>query len=265
MIIFLRLPIVFAAYQETAVNQANQDVAAANAAIDADPDAQAMVRNAMQADNFGKTGWAHKIFGGVVGTAAAVAGIAGGVATMGIGGLMVAAMSATGPLVAKGISSLLAALTESIWSVGIIYAWYLAIVVYLLRTLIALFLIPVTAVMIPMGRWGQGKLEILFGKILQIFLTPMVMTGLFVIVSLIHSLWQGPISAMMMPLIDYQSSQSSGEILLLLIFHIIIPLALVSGLLGTFLHAPKYISQSIGTQVFHSHSGQEGKRMPVVG
>lgn len=110
----------------------------------------------------------------------------GGVVTGGVGmalaalgspgvGLLLTALGGVASLGSDAVLALAGSLSDLVFATTMMFAWYTAIIVLLIRIMIYGFIGTLAGITVPMGRWGQEKVIGYLGNVLGMMLTPFVM------------------------------------------------------------------------------------------
>jgi hypothetical protein len=139
------------------------------------------------------------------------------------------------------------------------FAWYTAIIVLLIRIMIYGFIGTLAGITVPMGRWGQEKVIGYLGNVLGMMLTPFVMGVAFFAALAARVIYMAVLPVMLKTLELMGMSQAFTSMVIAFCgpFFVIVPCAAV------IYKTPSYLSGIIG-HLFTAQTGIESRlRAPL--
>ncbi len=223
------------------------------------PDAQALARE-IQWSKIGQV---------VLGAILTVASVALGVGTVGVALAPALGMAGAGlSMVAFGVAQdqlllmLRDALAEPVFNVVLTFAWYAALCVLVVRTMLYGFLGTCIAILVPMGTWGQQKIVAFFSNLIAFILTPFVM-GIGWFVGLAVRALYLVISTMLIAIVEVVAAKGMLGFLAVLLACMTMPFFFIMPIAYLFFRVPTYLSHIVG-QVFTAGMGvAERMRAPL--
>ena len=252
---FVCVPVMISGFIDSAREQVNDVYEEAEAAAFQDMSYQARISAIFKKSVDGVVESVGGVVTGGVGMALAALG------SPGIG-LVLTALGGVASLGSDTVLSLAGALSDLVFATTMMFAWYTAVIVLLIRVLIYGFVGTLAGITIPMGRWGQEKAAGYAGNILGMMLTPFVMGVAFFTALAARVVYMAALPIMLETLKLMGMNPASQMFTAMVIafcgpFFVIIPCAAV------IYKTPSYLSGIIG-HLFTAQTGIESRlRAPL--
>ncbi len=213
-----------------------------------------------------KEPWWQKILSPVAGL---LEGATAGFTMGGLKGAILGSLFGVGahiPGVREGLMKLLSStatyFAETGFMIGIVGSYYIALLFFLLHVLFLMIVLPITAFIIPLGRFGEERFWDAILHLATILLWPIFMVFFFVIALIVRWVYVHIIQNIMIAITGMLTFNSAYPFLPLLMVNLIFPLIIIGTLSFLILRVPGYIGKVLRHQVLVDHGDEARFRLP---